>query len=61
PKKVKNTNIQLVYTDNDTSPEEKMFKMPKYAFTPHQAEETVLGEPTPAVTGVVGTINDPSG
>jgi len=60
-KKAKNTNIKLVYTDNDTSPEEKMFKMPKYTFSPNQTEEIVLGEPTAAVTGVVGTINDPSG
>lgn len=27
---------RMVYTDNETSPEEKMALMPKYAFTPSQ-------------------------
>lgn len=33
-KKDKDKNMKLVYSDNDVSPEEKMAKMPRYAFTP---------------------------
>jgi hypothetical protein len=33
-KKEKDKNMKLVYSDNDISPEEKMAKMPRYAFTP---------------------------
>lgn len=33
-KKEKDKNMKLVYSDNDVSPEEKMAKMPRYAFAP---------------------------
>ena len=33
-KKEKEKNMKLVYSDNDVSPEEKMAKMPRYAFAP---------------------------
>ena len=33
-KKEKDKNMKLVYSDNDISPEEKMAKMPRYAFAP---------------------------
>ena len=33
-KKEKDKNMKLVYSDNDISPEEKMARMPRYAFTP---------------------------
>ncbi len=34
--KEKPKSTRLVYSDNETSPEEKMAMMPKYAFTPAQ-------------------------
>ena len=33
-KKEKDKNMKLIYSDNDISPEEKMAKMPRYAFAP---------------------------
>ncbi len=33
-KKEKDKNMKLMYSDNDVSPEEKMAKMPRYAFAP---------------------------
>ena len=38
PKKEKDKNktSKLVYSDNDISPEEKMARMPRYAFTPEK-------------------------
>ena len=33
-KREKDKNMKLVYSDNDISPEEKMAKMPRYAFAP---------------------------
>ena len=38
PKKEKDKNktSRLVYSDNEVSPEEKMAKMPRYAFTPEK-------------------------
>jgi len=33
-KKEKDKNMKLIYSDNDVSPEEKMAKMPRYAFAP---------------------------
>ena len=52
-------NVRLVYSDSEVSPEEKMAKLPRYAFDPKEREETVLGDPTAAVTGVVSGPNDP--
>lgn len=52
-KKDKDKPVKLVYSDNETSPEEKMAKLPRYAFVPDHKPETVLGEAiTAAVTGV---------
>lgn len=33
-KKEKDKNSRLVYSDNEISPEEKMARLPRYAFTP---------------------------
>lgn len=53
-KKDKSKPARLVYSDNETSPEEKMAKLPRYAFVPDRKQETVLGEgPAIAVTGTV--------
>ena len=53
-KKDKGNDVKMVYSDNEVSPEEKMAKLPRYAFTPERKEETVLGEAaTAAVTGPV--------
>lgn len=35
-KKDKDKNMKLVYSDNDVSPEEKMARMPRYAFAPSE-------------------------
>ena len=37
-KKEKAKNTHLVYSDQETSPEEKMARMPRYAFTPEKAK-----------------------
>ena len=42
-KKEKEKSTRLVYSDNDTSPEEKMAKMPRYAFAPNGKEESLSG------------------
>ena len=34
--KDKNKSSKLVYSDNEVSPEEKMARMPRYAFTPEK-------------------------
>ena len=54
-KKEKDKNTKMVYSDNEVSPEEKMAKMPRYAFVPDGKDETVLVDATqaPAVAGVV--------
>ena len=54
-KKEKDKNMKMVYSDNEVSPEEKMAKMPRYAFVPDGKDETVLVDATqaPAVAGVV--------
>ncbi|MCJ1395771.1 hypothetical protein MMC18_008657 [Xylographa bjoerkii] len=52
-KKEKEKETKMIYSDNETSPEEKMAKMSRYAFNPEGKEETVLGDAsTAAVTGV---------
>jgi hypothetical protein len=38
--KEKNKTSKLVYSDNDISPEEKMARMPRYAFTPEKKAAT---------------------
>ena len=53
-KKDKDKNTRMIYSDNETSPEEKMATLPRYAFIPDGKEEVVLGDATTAaVAGVV--------
>lgn len=47
-KKDKAKQTRLVYADNETSPEEKMARLSRYAYVPQ--EETVLAEVPAAVT-----------
>ena len=57
--KDKDKPVKLVYSDNETSPEEKLAKLPRYAFVPDRKPETVLGEATTAaVTGVSVGVDD---
>ncbi|KAL1846795.1 hypothetical protein Plec18170_008936 [Paecilomyces lecythidis] len=57
--KDKSKPTKMVYADNETSPEEKMARLPRYAFVPDRKPETVLVEGiTPAVSGVVTTSDD---
>jgi hypothetical protein len=50
---------KLVFSDNEISPEEKMAKLPRYAFDPDKKGETVLGEAaTAAVAGIVTGSDD---
>ena len=52
-KKGKTANeAKLLYTDNATSPEEKMANYSKYAFQREEKRETVLGDVGAAVTGI---------
>ncbi|RAL09867.1 putative C2H2 finger domain protein [Aspergillus homomorphus CBS 101889] len=55
PKKDK-AKARLVYSDNETSPEEKMARLSRYAYVPDQRGETVLEELPSAV--VVGAIRE---
>jgi hypothetical protein len=57
-KKDKDKDIKLVYSDNDTSPEEKMAQLSRYAFDPKEHEEKVLGKTTASVTGPVRSYED---
>lgn len=57
--KEKSKATRLVYADEEISPEEKMARLPRYAFVPDGKEETVLGDATTAaVTGVVTGSDD---
>jgi hypothetical protein len=42
-KKEKDRGMRMVYSDNDTSPEEKMARLPRYAFTPDGKTGTAQG------------------
>jgi hypothetical protein len=59
--KSKAKQMKLVFSDNTTSPEEKMAQLQKYKFEMtarekmHDREETVLAEATATMTGTVGT------
>ncbi|KAL5359732.1 hypothetical protein BJX96DRAFT_148992 [Aspergillus floccosus] len=55
PKKDK-SKARLVYSDNETSPEEKMARLPRYTFVPDRRGETVL-ETVPPVA-VAGATRD---
>ena len=58
--KEKDTKTKMVYSDNETSPEEKMAQLSRYAFVPDRKGETVLGDATTAaVTGVARGYDDP--
>lgn len=51
-KKDKSKQSRLVYSDNETSPEEKMARLPRYAFDPDRRTETTLEElPASVVVG----------
>ncbi|KAJ5678846.1 hypothetical protein N7462_007090 [Penicillium macrosclerotiorum] len=56
-KKDKSKNVRMIYSDETTSPEEKMARLPRYVFARNEfAQETALGELPGSV--VVGTIRD---
>jgi hypothetical protein len=55
-KKDKDKNTRMVYSDNEVSPEEKLAKLPRYAFVPENKEETVLAAVN-EVPGVAGTVD----
>ncbi|PWY72361.1 hypothetical protein BO70DRAFT_399241 [Aspergillus heteromorphus CBS 117.55] len=55
-KKDKSKQGRLVYSDNETSPEEKMARLARYAYEPDRRGETALEE-VPAAA-VVGTIRE---
>ena len=59
-KKDKEKATKMVYSDQETSPEEKMARLPRYAFVPKGEEETVLVDATTAsgVTRIVTGLND---
>ncbi|KAJ5179493.1 hypothetical protein N7492_002703 [Penicillium capsulatum] len=64
-KKEKSKPTRMIYSDDTTSPEEKMAKLPRYAFTRNLlAHETVVGEvPDASVTGAIrdsDTVIDPA-
>jgi hypothetical protein len=55
-KSKKDKPIRMVYSDDELSPEERMAKMPRYAFVPDGKIETpVAGAST--VPGVSGTVD----
>ena len=43
-KREKEKNTRLVYSDNEISPEEKMARMPRYAFDPTKVMPGALGD-----------------
>jgi hypothetical protein len=45
-KKEKEKNVKLVYSDNDVSPEEKMARLPRYAFVPEEGKDPMAGDAT---------------
>jgi len=49
-KSKKDKPMKMIYSDNDISPEEKMAKMPRYAFVPDGKIETTLVDSVAAVT-----------
>ncbi len=58
--KDKDKATKLIYSDNEVSPEEKMAKLPRYAFDPtSKKEEAVLGSTVePTATSVVAESDD---
>lgn len=50
-KKSKKGSVRMVYSDQQTSPEEKMAGMKRYAYIPKRSVQKVLGPIEPAFTG----------
>lgn len=55
-KSKKEKPIKMIYSDNDLSPEERMAKMPRYAFVPDGKTESTLVDAA-SVSGVAGTVD----
>jgi outer membrane biosynthesis protein TonB len=55
-KSKKEKPIKMVYSDNDLSPEERMARMPRYAFVPEGKTETTLVDAA-TLPGVAGTVD----
>ncbi|PQE22567.1 c2h2 finger domain-containing protein [Rutstroemia sp. NJR-2017a BVV2] len=53
----KDKPMKMIYSDNEVSPEEKMAKMPRYAFVPEGKTEQVLVDAN-TVPGVAGTVDN---
>lgn len=53
----KDKPIRMVYSDTEFSPEEKMAKMPRYAFVPEAKTETALVDAI-STPGVAGTVDE---
>lgn len=53
-RKDKEKATKMAYADNEVSPEEKMARLPRYAFVPEKKDDSVLVDATlaPPVTGV---------
>jgi len=51
----KDKPIKMVYSDNEFSPEERMAKMPRYAFVPAGKTESPLAD-TATLPGVASTV-----
>lgn len=47
----KDKPMKMIYSDNDVSPEEKMAKMPRYAFVPDGKIDIFLVESITAISG----------
>ncbi|KAH8813044.1 hypothetical protein F5884DRAFT_321464 [Xylogone sp. PMI_703] len=56
-KSKKDKPTRMIYSDNEVSPEEKMAKLPRYAFVPEEQNETALYDITEQ-PGVAGTVDD---
>ena len=52
----KDKPMKMIYSDNEVSPEEKMAKMPRYAFVPDGKTESSLVDAA-TVPGVAGTVD----
>lgn len=53
----KDKPMRMIYSDNEVSPEEKMAKLPRYAFVPEEKNETALYDITEQ-PGVAGTVDE---
>ena len=55
-KSKKDKPMKMIYSDNDISPEEKMSKLPRYAYIPEVKTETSLVDAA-SVPGIAGTVD----